>query len=389
MADPDTSGVNVGTIFKLLEQADSSAKVDNPYASFTQGVNNINWNPNAIDPYTRKALISPGQNIVGGLLKGLVSGLGQGLQDHYQAGQDKKASDLLNAALSGGDTSQIPEGMNPSIFNNLKNGASILQFEKLASDKARQEGLQREALGEVFKSNPDIAMQYAKTGQMPSDLSSISQSKIDAVKAAYPGLSDEQAQATRGDLIRASQIESANRALEKPLPDKVTGELQNLDNARSRVQQTLPLLSKVESALKTNPALTITEILAGKNPLFTATDVAALRSEIPSLVNDLQLIKPIGSGRVPLSEFHAITDALNGTVPLSQGLTSKRLLNVFNDRASAVQKGIKSSYAIGATKSAAENALRDYEETFSPLAMPENIPTPFVAPDGKKYIFTD
>ena len=166
MPDPSETGVNLGAIFKLLEQADQSAQVDNPYAGLTKDINSIQWNPAEADPNSTNGDLrySLKDNIVGGLIKGLAGGVSKSFQDNYQTNQDNKAADFLKLAMSGGDTSVRPEGMAPSIFSNVKNAASIFDMEKAAqlqnhAEKIadRKSELADELQSKIdFATNPDV-----------------------------------------------------------------------------------------------------------------------------------------------------------------------------------------------------------------------------------------
>lgn len=400
MADPTETGVNLGAIFKLLEQADQSAQVDNPFASLTQGIQGLQWDPNQRDPFTGGQQYSMKDNIVGGLIKGLAGGVSKGFQENYQANQDDKANELLKSAMSG-EVIGRPSGMNPSIFNNIRSAASIFDMERKAQKASHTQALQdayakqgNDTLAEIIKkkvADGDLSLEEAQRAFKPTgvDITGLAErpaeEKDAAIAAAFPNLSPEQVKAAKGDITKAATINTGNIKEEKPVPQAATAELQALDNAKQRVAGVMPSIVKLENLLKKNPSLTMAEIVGGKSLPFT--DVAAIQTELPSLMMDLQAIKPSGGGKLPISEFHAITDAVNGTVPLAQGLTADRIMNIFNDRASAVKGSFDKSYNYGQTKAHAQHILESYKDSFAPIHRSDFAPTKVVG--GITYVQTD
>lgn len=155
--------VGLDTLLSALLSVDKEAEESSPFAPLGSSADLIG-----------KALLQSApnysikENILGGLITGLVGGFADNLTNSYREKQNTLAQDFLGQALSGGSIfdKPRPNGMAPSIFSKLKNTASIFQkvreFEQ--ADEARKIGLStQEAIRRAEGLAPiEIATEVAK-----------------------------------------------------------------------------------------------------------------------------------------------------------------------------------------------------------------------------------
>lgn len=143
--------MDISALIAGLTAADKAAQASNPYTPFESAATGIG-----------SALLKGAQNyslpenVIGGLLTGLVGGYSQHLGDDYIKNQNSLARSLLYDAIAGSPAAAVqPEDMAPNVFSVTKNyGDALRAGTILDNQKAIQQGnidLRNAVTGTVVK----------------------------------------------------------------------------------------------------------------------------------------------------------------------------------------------------------------------------------------------
>lgn len=391
-------------IYKALTQADQVAAADNPYVPF-QGVSDDlskalmqhlaedSGRPDAFRHY------STGDAIGAALINGLISGATHELGDNSRASQNDLARSVLSDSLAG-KTVLRPDGMNPSVFSNLQNSASVFQ----AQQKLEQ---QDEARKSIF-ANPEKVLTAKMMGiDLPgmAGLSTSAALPLEADATGAPQLQDYVAKAG-GDLTLARQMMKEDydksllkgqaqklaavyklepaiadsfstpgevrdylnqrRASNKDLPTQVNGQLTNMISLDATARKILPLVHKIESALPADgtPVENALQV-AIQSKVIPASDLKVLQAEFPTL--SAAIAQASSTGRVPLAEMHAL-DQLMGNAPVARGELSSFLIDNINGKKKGFEQRVRSyDRADGIYQQAAQAMMDGNASVFAPL----------------------
>ncbi len=127
---------DIASLFAALQASDKAAEESNPFSPMADVGGQVGQvliqnagNPNRIG--------SIGENVIAGLLSGLVTGGSKNLGDRYKAGQSDLAQQFLLNPTRG--VLARPDGMAPSVFSNLNSARSLFQLnDQMQANEAAQ-----------------------------------------------------------------------------------------------------------------------------------------------------------------------------------------------------------------------------------------------------------
>lgn len=137
--------MDIGSLLAALTAADAGAKESNPFAPLQSASDGI-----ASAFIQNSPKFNTKDNLLGGLLLGLTSGITGNLANTYQDKQSGLARSLLESAFAGNNVVQ-PEDMPDSVFNPIKNTLSVFNA---------QEGLDKRK--EIRQAELDVAKAIAQ-----------------------------------------------------------------------------------------------------------------------------------------------------------------------------------------------------------------------------------
>lgn len=207
--------LGLDAIFAALTNADKQSREDSPFNPFEALATDVGQSIYKDAPH-----YSTAENLIGGLLTGLVGGGSKQLTNRYVADQDAIARDIIIGSMTGNRIDR-PSSMSPSIYSTLDNAGSIYTLgEKLNSASAAAEDqrkfqqaaeLQRlKSIGEKPYQAGMINSAYGVDAGQPAQAEPM-------VKNSGPSLQDYMNQA-QGDESTAKML--MQRDLEKP--DRLT-----------------------------------------------------------------------------------------------------------------------------------------------------------------------
>lgn len=149
---------------QALQQAEKESAASNPYNTINSVVDSVNWNP-----YN----FSTTENVAGGAVKGLLSGLFGGLGQDYQANQSKQIYGSLDNIINGNLTK--PDDMDLSVFAPLEKAGTLFGIQK--AENAKEAAAQNEA-----DYDKEVRKALLQRGQVLDPSGSRSMSIFDPVK---------------------------------------------------------------------------------------------------------------------------------------------------------------------------------------------------------------
>lgn len=218
--------MDLDAIFQALTVADKKARDEspfNPFEDLAQGVGQRIFKD--ADQY------SLGENLIGGLLTGIVGGGAHQLTDRYSADQNKLAQSVLFDSLTGNSQGR-PTGMNPSIYSTLDNAGSIYALDRRLNqaDDQRKSNLNTRSNLLSAMANANTPQQQRRIMELGKQMGLIDGNFATTVPEAQPMVKPHTAGMFPGGTLEDMRRSIITEALDQGLPG---GAAQNEADSRT------------------------------------------------------------------------------------------------------------------------------------------------------------